>query len=320
MALNIKAALAEKKNEPPTNLYSDFAGMFGLNESTQAVEYIPIQNTITYSKHPFKVSNDERLHLLASDIRERGVMNPIIVRKLGFDERYEILSGHRRTEASKISGLSEIKAIVVKVTDEQAAQIVVMTNFLQRETILPSERAKSYMLRNEYLKKLRKCSNEADERDFSHGGKKEADTYEILSAEFGESKSNIFRYIRLNFLVDELLDLVDIRKIRLVVAVDLSYIKPEHQRIVYQHFYAERPCKLEQSVVKQIAALSDADKLDEHALNNIIAMDTASKTVNKGFSLKPSVMNKYRRYFNSDKELNDAVMRFLDDYVKNKSS
>lgn len=232
----------------------------------------------------------------------------------------EILSGHRRTEASKRAGLSEIKAIVVKATDEQAAQIVVMTNFLQRETILPLERARSYMLRNEYLKKLRKCSNEAGGTTFSHGGKNESDTYEVLSAEFGESKSNIFRYIRLNSLIDELLDLVDIRKIKLVVAVDLSYIKPEHQRMVYQHFFEEHNHKLEQSMVKKIAALASADKLDEQVLDNIIKTDTASKSQNKGFSIKSSIMKKYRQHFNSDKELNDAVIRFLDDYIKNKSS
>lgn len=318
MALNIKTALAEKKSEKPGDLYYDFAGMFGLNENGQTVEIIPIQSTVTYSRHPFKVSNDKRLQMLAGDIKEHGVVNPIIVRKLGFEEKYEILSGHRRTEATKIVGLNEIKAIVVKATDEQAAQIVVMSNFLQRDIILPSERARSYMLRNEYLKKLRKSSNDTGGDAFSHGGKNELDTYEVLSLEFSESKSNIFRYIRLNYLIDELLDLVDARKLKLIVAVDLSYINPEYQRLVYKLFFEENKYKLEQSMVKRIAELASANKLDEKVLDNLVKTDKIAKSLNKGFTIKPSVIKKYRQHFTSDKELTDAVIRFLDDYIKNK--
>lgn len=90
--------------------------------------------------------------------------------------------------------------------------------------------------------------------------------------------------------------------------------------MVYQHFFEEHNHKLEQSMVKKIAALASADKLDEQVLDNIIKTDTASKSQNKGFSIKSSIMKKYRQHFNSDKELNDAVIRFLDDYIKNKSS
>ncbi|MGN0149748.1 MAG: ParB N-terminal domain-containing protein [Clostridia bacterium] len=121
--------------------------------SDQPIEKIKLEETVSYSKHPFRVPENAALKALAKDIKEHGLLEPIIVRVLGFGGRYEILSGHRRAAAQKLNGAIEIEARVVKVSDIEAAPIVINSNFLQRDKILLSERAKSYMLRNECLKR-----------------------------------------------------------------------------------------------------------------------------------------------------------------------
>ena len=117
------------------------------------VTRVKIADTEAYSKHPFRVVNNKALEMLAENIKEHGLLNPILVRVLGFGGRYEILSGHRRMEALKINGETEADVRIIKCTDIEAANIVIKSNLLQRDKILPSERAKVYMLRNECLKK-----------------------------------------------------------------------------------------------------------------------------------------------------------------------
>ena len=117
------------------------------------VTRVKITDTEAYSKHPFRVVHNKALEMLAEDIKEHGLLNPILVRVLGFGGRYEILSGHRRMEALKLNGETEADVRIIKCTDIEAANIVIKSNLLQRDKILPSERAKVYMLRNECLKK-----------------------------------------------------------------------------------------------------------------------------------------------------------------------
>ena len=121
-------------------------------EQTPIVK-IKLSDTEPYSKHPFKVEDNKKIEMLAEDIKENGLLNPILVRVIGFGGKYEILSGHRRMEALKFNGESEADVRIIKCTDTEAANIVIKSNLLQRDKILPSERAKMYLLRNEYLKK-----------------------------------------------------------------------------------------------------------------------------------------------------------------------
>lgn len=121
-------------------------------EQTPIVK-IKLSDTEPYSKHPFKVEDNKKIEMLAEDIKENGLLNPILVRVIGFGGKYEILSGHRRMEALKFNGESEADVRIIKCTDTEAANIVIKSNLLQRDKILPSERAKMYVLRNEYLKK-----------------------------------------------------------------------------------------------------------------------------------------------------------------------
>lgn len=176
----------------------------------QEFEVIPVTrikmaDTEAYSKHPFRVVHNKALEMLAEDIKEHGLLNPILVRVLGFGGRYEILSGHRRMEALELNGETEADVRIIKCTDTEAANIVIRSNLLQRDRILPSERARIYMLRNECLKREKYGSQSTGWTEITEEIK------EILSKEFNVSKSSIFEYIRLNFLIEELLLISAIR-------------------------------------------------------------------------------------------------------------
>lgn len=259
---------------------------------------IKLEETVSYSKHPFKVPENTALKMLAQDIKERGLLEPIIVRVLGLGGRYEILSGHRRVAAHKMNGEVEIGARVAKVSDIEAALIVINSNLLQRDKILPSERAKVYMLRNECLKKE---NGGADSNDWNPGSEK---TCEILAKEFNVSKSSIFMYIRLNYLIRELLGMVDEGSLGLTTAVDLSYFQKPKQAIIHKYFFVDKKDTLKVDTVKEIKKYRT--NLTEEILEEI-----TRKNKEKKVRTLESVAKPYEKYFKSKDEMLDRIEDFL---------
>ena len=279
----------------------------GNNLEDYPIKKIKIADTLPYSKYPFRVDNDDALKLLAEDIKENGLLQPIVVRALGFDTRYEILSGHRRIEALKILGVSEVEARVTRLLDLDAARVVIRLSFLQRENILPSERGKAYMLRNETLKKERYGT-------VSHGGtQEEKDIQDILAQEFNQSTSSIFRYIRLNYLIDNILDLVDSGKLKLTLAVDLSYLSQEAQRLIYQYYFVEKKGSLNSKTIKTIRGCTEVTR---DLLEHLTFMDEQAKK-KKNKSVK-AVIKKYSRYFKNEQEFADRIDKLLAKYFEQK--
>lgn len=218
----------------------------------QELELIPvtrikITDTEAYSKHPFRVVHNKALEMLAEDIKEHGLLNPILVRVLGFGGRYEILSGHRRMEALKLNGETEADVRIIKCTDTESANIVIRSNLLQRDRILPSERARIYMLRNECLKREKYGSQSTGWTEITEEIK------EILSKEFNVSKSSIFEYIRLNFLIEEMLLIVDSGKVRMKMAVALSYFPKKRQVIIYKYFFENEKAVLNNKYILSVS-------------------------------------------------------------------
>lgn len=213
------------------------------------VTSLPVENMVSFSNHPFRVKDDDALRLLTEDIEANGLINPIVVRKKVMSANYEVLSGHRRLTAVKKLGWTKIDAHIVIANDCQAANIVIRSNFSQRDKILPSEKARAYHLRNETLK-------EEKIGDFSHGGKMDdAYSFETLGKEFNESKTSMFRYMRLNFLIEDLLLLVDESKINLTVAENLSYFSENSQNVIYKYFFVDKKAKLDLKLVQQLRKL-----------------------------------------------------------------
>ncbi len=192
-----------------------------VREENQIVQ-IRVSQLRTFKKHPFKVRDDEKMQELVDSIRERGIVTPVVVRPTT-DGEYELISGHRRTHAAGILGLETVPAIVREMTDDEAVEAMVDAN-LQREEILPSEKAFAYKMKLEALKRQGQrtdlTSSQIDTK---------SESAQEISRETGESKAQIFRYIRLTELIPDLLDLVDQKKLKLNPAVELSYLSMGEQ-------------------------------------------------------------------------------------------
>lgn len=275
-------------------------------EEIYPIEKINMDILFPHEKSPFRIKNDKDLELLAEDIKEHGLLHPIVVRILGFGGRYEILSGHRRVEALKMLGASEVEARVFKLTDMEALKVVIYSNFFQREKILPSERGKAYMLRNELLKK--------EKARQSHDGTEwEKYVQDVLAQEFNQSTSSIFRYIRLNYLIDDILELVDTGQMKLTTAVDLSYLSKEVQELIYQYYFVEKRDVLDSKKMKAIKA------------NDNITREFLEELMREAIQEKPgkiakSVLKKYIRYFKNEKEFVDKLEELLEEYLEQKNN
>ena len=190
---------------------------------------IPIELIDDFPDHPFKVRMDEDMDQLVESVKERGLITPITLRPKEYG-RYEVVSGHRRKKACEIAGLSYVKADIREMNRDEAIILMVESN-LQRSVILPSEKAFSYKMRLEALKRLpgRPGKNYSPVENNLSG----TTSSSVMAENVGESTATIFRYIRLTELVPELLDLVDEGQIGLRPAVELSYLTKEEQEMVY---------------------------------------------------------------------------------------
>ena len=192
---------------------------------TQEIE---IGRIHSFPNHPFKVLDDEKMDTLVDSIRENGILNPVIVRP-DQSGNYEMISGHRRLHAAGIAGLKKVPAIVKEMSDDEAIINMVDAN-IQREEILPSERAFSFKMKMEAM------SRQGKRNDLTSGHNVPKLTTEEIGEENGMSGRQVKRYIRLTELIPELLEFVDSKKIGLVMAVDLSYLDEQIQKWVYEYF------------------------------------------------------------------------------------
>ncbi|MDR1565568.1 MAG: ParB/RepB/Spo0J family partition protein [Oscillospiraceae bacterium] len=186
---------------------------------------LPIAKLVPFSQHPFKLYTGDKLAEMAESIKERGVVCPIIVRKQD-DEQYEIIAGHNRVEAAKLSNLADIPAIIREVDDDTATLMMIESNLNQRENILPSERGQAYKLQLETL-------NRKGHRTLYQNGTR-LDSLNDIAANNNDSRTQVTRFIRLTSLISDLSDMVDDGKLNFTFGVDLSYLSPEHQQTVYE--------------------------------------------------------------------------------------
>lgn len=187
---------------------------------------IPVADIQDFPDHPYQVRDDESMMELVESIKEKGIINPVMVRPLP-DGKYEMIAGHRRKRACEIAGIDTVKARVTDVSRDDAVLLMVDSN-LQREEILPSEKAAAYKMRLEALKRQGKRTDlTCSPMDNKLKGVKSAETFKD---ETGDSMAQVYRFIRLNELIPELLTLVDEKKIALRPAVEISYLPKETQK------------------------------------------------------------------------------------------
>ncbi len=204
--------------------------------NTEEIKPVPISELKPFTEQPFKVKLDEDMDALVESIKQCGVLTPVIARPHK-DGGYEILSGHRRVKACELAGITDIP-VVVKNLDDDTATILLVDSNLQREHILPSEKAFAYQMKLEAMK--RKAGRPSNENRSQIGNNFENKrSAEIFSEEIGESKNQIFRYIRLTNLIDPILDMVDNNQIAMNAAVEISYLGSKEQAAVMQSIEKE---------------------------------------------------------------------------------
>ena len=202
--------------------------LLGVVNEESAME-IEIKAISPFKGHPFKVIADDKMEELINSVKESGVITPVLLRPLG-ENHYEMISGHRRMYAARKAGLSTVPAIVRDMTDDEAVIAMVDAN-IQREELLPSEKAFAYKMK---LNAMKRQSGRPSKNNVRQNGTNLRSDQE-LGEQVGESARSIQRYIRLTELIPELLDMVDNKKLQFTVAVDISYIDKEMQKWIYEY-------------------------------------------------------------------------------------
>ena len=281
--------------------------LFKTDAERKAEEIIPVQisELKPFSEQPFKVLEDESMTELVESIKENGVLSPIVVRP-HHEGGYEILSGHRRVRASELAGKDEVP-VVVKDLDDDTAVILLVDSNLQREHILPSEKAFAYQMRLEAMK--RKAGRPSQENSAQFGqNTSPVDSRKELAEQTGESSVQIQRYIRLTELIDPLLEMVDTKAMAMNAGVELSYLKPKEQVAVVEAIKSEDTCpSIEQA--KKIRRFNDEGRLNPDVILSIMQEQKADKIK---ITLGDDKLKKYFPKGYSKKQMEDTIIKLLE--------
>ena len=269
---------------------------------------MPFSDLHPFEGHPFKVLDDELMAQTVESIKQIGVVSPLIVRP-DPEGGYEILSGHRRLHAAQLAGLETVP-VIVKEMDDDAAIIFMVDSNLQRENILPSERAFSYKMKLEAMKHQ---GERGDLTSAQVGPKSWA--AQVVAEEAGDSKSQVKRYIRLTNLIPEILDMVDEKKIAFNPAVELSYLKPSEQKEFLEAMdYAQASPSLSQA--QRLKKLSQEGGCTLDAMCEV--MNEIKKDELDHVTIKNEVLRKYFPKSYTPKQMQDTIIRLLEKWQRSK--
>lgn len=274
----------------------------------ERVQSIRLSALVPFKEHPFKVVDDEAMLRTTESIAQYGILTPLIARPLE-DGSYEIISGHRRAHAAELAGLTEVPVLVRRMDDDAATVLMVDSN-LQRENILPSERAYAYKMKLEAMKHQ---GSRTDLTSSQVGTKLRTD--QVMAEELGESRNQIQRYIRLTYLTPEVLDMVDQKQISFNPAVELSYLKAEEQEMFIQAM----------DEVQAAPSLSQAQRLKKLSQEGSFTLDAAREIMNevkKGDLERVTFRNEQlRKYFPrsyTTQQMQNTILKLLDQWQKKK--
>lgn len=264
--------MAKKQDFDKDIHLSSFDDLFQTDESREDMKReklmdIPISKIQDFPEHPYKVKDDENMVELVESVKTRGLIQPVLVRPLD-NGMYEMVSGHRRKRAFEIAGIEKIAARVQNLTRDEAILSMVDSN-LQRDEILPSEKAFAFKMRLEAMKRIGGRPSKENGAPVEHPflGQKSRD---VLAEEVGESREQIRRFIRLTNLIPEMLDLVDDKKIAMRPAVEISYLTPEEQLNLADAIDAEQ-CTPSHDQTLRMKRFSQEGKLTKEAIEAIMS-------------------------------------------------
>ena len=286
-----------------------YEDLFKDDKGRKTEEIVPmdIKELKPYAEQPFKVLLDGSMDELCESIAQNGVLSPIIARPHP-EGGYEILSGHRRVKACELLRIEEVPVVIKNLDDDTAAILLVDSN-LQRENILPSEKAFAYKL------KLAALKHQGKRLDLTSGqiGQKSKTSVEMVGEAVGESYKKVQRYIRLTNLIDPLLDLVDKNEMAMSAGVELSYLGTKHQAEIYKVIESESPPSIAQAV--KLRKCAEEGVLDDKMIESILSSEKEEKVKLVIYE------DKLRRYFpkNYTKEqIEDTVMKLIQKWHKNR--
>ena len=235
-------------------------------EKAEKVEEIDISKISNFPNHPFKVVNDDKMDDMVKSVKEYGVILPVIIRPKD-NGTYEMISGHRRKRACELAGVKQIRAIVKDLSDDEATILMVDSN-IQREEILPSEKAFAYKMKLEAMKHQGKRVDLEEDTTYRPMGDK-LKSAEIMGQKIGESARTIQRYIRLIYLIPELLEEVDNKRIAFRPAVELSYLEEDYQYVVLNKLqYDEVSPSLSQAIT--LKKMQQEGTISEERIENLL--------------------------------------------------
>ena len=281
--------------------------------NTEEIKPVPISELKPFTEQPFKVKLDEDMDALVESIKQCGVLTPVIARPHK-DGGYEILSGHRRVKACELAGITDIP-VVVKNLDDDTATILLVDSNLQREHILPSEKAFAYQMKLEAMKRKagRPSKENSEQFALNFQGKQSS---EILGEQVGESKDQIRRYIRLTNLIDPILNMVDNNQIAMNAAVEISYLGSKEQAAVMQSIEKEETSPSIAQARKMRKFHQDGNL--SNAVIDSIMMEQKPETVK--ITLGEEKLKKYFPKSYSKAKMEEIILKLLDKWRRQREN
>ncbi len=282
--------------------------------STEGTVDLDVMTIYPFENLPLKVVDDEKMDELVESIKESGVLTPVLVRP-DDEGTYEMISGHRRLHAAKRAGLRKIPAIIKEMTNDDATIAMVNAN-MQREEILPSERAFAYKM------KLNAIRSQGQRRDLTSaqieqklGGKT---SRQIIAEEMGSSGAQVARYIRLTELIPKLLDMVDAGRLAISVANEISYLNHSYQEWIYEYIHENGMIKQEQLI--DLRPYREDDSLTQEMMIDILIQKRATPQTHKKITFNERKLNKYFPAYYSQTQIEKILIDFCEEWKRTHES
>ena len=272
---------------------------------TESISNIELSRLKPFEDHPFSIRDDDAMQQTVESVRAYGVLVPAIARPLE-DGSYELISGHRRKHACELAGLSTMP-VIIRDIDRDAATIIMVDSNLQRDSILPSERAKAYKMKLDAIKR------QGARHDLTSTQVAQKLSVEKVAEEAGPSKDHVRRYIRLNELQPELQNMVDDGKIGMTPAVELSYLKPHEQRLLIETIDSEQATP-SLSQAQRMKRLSQEGRLTDDSMLGI--MMEQKKPENWNLSLPMDKIKKYFPRSYTPQRMEETIIKLLESWMK----
>ena len=287
--------------------------LLGSSAVSDGMTEIRIDQIHSFKNHPFRVTDDEKMSDLIQSVKENGILVPVMVRP-DVDGSYEMISGHRRMHAARLAGLETIPALIRDMSDDEATIAMVDAN-LQREEILPSERAFSLKMKMDAMRHQGSCRHDVDKTEADAAERKTANE---VGNEAGIGGRQVQRYIRLTQLVPELLNLVDQKQLSMVGAVTISYYDQELQKWIYE--YIKEMGMIRPIQVEALKAQTNLENITKYTLNQILNDALPEKKPDGKIVFSKRKLDKFFPEHLSPAEREEVIIRLLSKWSKEKNN